>query len=523
MYYSNYKFVFVIILQLFAQCYCASTTPPDDRTIDDRYDALIACLVNSGIGDGKIFPRNDGEEYAELNYQWNTLWGYMTPLIYLKATTTRDVQIGVICARKSKIRCVPRSGGHSYSKNGFGDENSLVIDMKSMNSIDVNKEKMTAKVGPGALNGQIMYNGWKAGVLVSQGICPSVGAGGLFQGGGYGHFSRLLGMATDSVIGLEMVDARGRLVLVNNSTNTDLFYALRGGGGGNFGIVTSFTINVYPSPRTIVFGRYEYSFAKNFRQVFTAWQKVVASDSFLSRRVFCIIEMELDRMSMRLFGINIGNEPDMTEETIEELRKYFGFPEPGPGSSLKTYTHEEFIISEAQVYSDTPLTDIAQVAQMTKHNKVYNKKVKSYFVNKILNAKEIDKLTELLTEYLPYAGLYWENNGGKITENPGTCFQHRLKASYSAQLKPLNSSGKLKDVNGDAAKIRFFEATKTLLNHRRSYQNYIDRDMQDYLTRFYGSALPRLIEIKEKWDPSNVFHSCESIPVYQGQKRICDL
>ncbi|XP_037034429.1 uncharacterized FAD-linked oxidoreductase YvdP-like [Bradysia coprophila] len=522
---SNYKLVFAIVLHLLTQCYCSigSSIKPDDLTINDRYDALIACLVKNGIRDGKLYPRNDGPEYEELNYQWNTVWGHMAPLLYLKAKSTRDVQVGVICATKTEIRCVPRSGGHSYAKNSFGDENSLVIDLSSLNFFKVKKKKMIADVGPGVLNSQAMYDGWKEGCLVSHGICPSVGFGGLLQGGGYGHFSRLLGMAADSVIGMEMVDASGRLNVVNNFTNTDLFWALRGGGGGNFGIVTKFTIKVYPSPRSIIFGAYEYSFAKDFRQVFIAWQKLVYSDPYLSQRIFCMIEMELDRISMRFYGINTGNDPDMTEKYFDELYKYMGFPEPGPGSSLKTYTHEQFIIREAQMYSDTPLTDIAQVGKMTRHNKVYNKKVKSYFVDKILNEQEIDKLIELLTAYLPYAGLYWEYNGGKVTENPGTCFLHRLKASYSTQLKPLNSSGKLKDVNGDAAKIRFFEATKQLLNHRTSYQNYIDRDMPDYLQRFYGPALWKLYRIKAKWDPTNVFFSCESIPVFPGQRRICNV
>lgn len=520
--YSHSKLVFVILLHLFTQCYCISIKP-DDSTINDRYDELIACLVKNGIGDGKLYPRNDGSEYEKLNYQWNTLWGYMTPLLYLKATTTEDVQIGVVCATKTKIRCVPRSGGHSYAKNGFGDENSLVIDLSSLNFFNVNKEKMIADVGPGAQNGQIMYGGWKEGCLVSQGICPSVGFGGLLQGGGFGHFSRLLGVAADSIIEMEMVDAKGRLNVVNNFTNTDLFWALRGAGGGNFGIVTKYTINVYPSPRSIVYGQYEYSFAKEFRQVYVAWQKLVSSDLYLSRKIFCEIEMELDQISMRFYAINTGNDADITEEYLDELYKYMGFPEPGPDCSIETYTHEQFIVQEAQYYSDTPLTDIAQVGKMTKHNRVYNKKVKSYFVDKMLNDKEIDKLTELLTAYLPYAGLYWELNGGKITENPGTCFLHRLKASYSTQLKPLNHSGKLKDVNGDAAKIRFFEATKQLFNHRTSYQNYIDRDMSDYLQRFYGYALWKLFHIKAKWDPSNVFFHCESIPVFPGQRRICNV
>ncbi len=521
--YSNYKFVFAVLLYSFAtisQCY--SATAVNDMVIDDRYDKLIDCLVKAGITDGKIYPRNDGPEYKELNYQWNTLWGDMTPLVYLKATTVSDIQNAVICSVKSKIRIVARSGGHSYSKNGFGDENSLVVDLSSINQINVDKKTMIAEIGPGARNGQIMYGGWKAGCLVSQGICPAVGIGGLALGGGYGHFSRLLGIAADSVVGLEMVDAKGKLLVVNNSTNKDLFYALRGGGGGNFGIVSKFLIKVYNSPRSIIFGKYEYSYKKDFRQIFKAWQKIITSG--VQNHAFCIIEMEQDRISMRLYAINTGNTPDVTVENIEELRKYMGFPEPEkvPATSLKSMTHEEFIVAEAQTYQEEKITDISQVALMTKHNKIYNKKVKSYFVGKILNDREIEELIVLLNVFLPHGGLYWEFNGGAINNNPGTCFIHRKNALYSVQLKPLNSQGVYKTLETDAAKIRFFEATKRIFNHNESYQNYIDRDMKDYLQRFYGSELFRLITIKRKFDPTNLFYSCESIPTYLGQPRICE-
>ncbi len=520
--YSNFKLVFVIVLYLFAgvfHCYSAFHISPDDSKIDDRYDKLIVCLTKSGITDGKIFPRNDGPEYNELNYQWNTFWYNMAPLVYLKATTVSDIRIAVKCCVKTKIRIVPRSGGHSYVKNGFGDSNSLVIDLSSINQIKIDKQKMIGEIGPGARNGQIMYESWRNGCLVSQGICPSVGMGGLALGGGYGHFSRLLGLAADNVIEMEMVDARGRLLVVNNSTNKDLFYALRGGGGGNFGIVSKFIVKVYDSPRSIIYSKYEYSFKKEFKQVFKAWQKIVSIG--LGNHISSMVELEQDLITLELFAINIGNRPDVTVTQIKELGRVVGLPKPGPGASITSMTHEEFIMNQAQGYSNRPLTDIAEVAQMTKHNKVYNKKVKSFFVRKVLNNKQIDKFTKLLTVYLPNAGVYLDFNGGAINNNPGTCFIHRQDL-YSAQLKPLNSQGVYKSLETDAAKIRFFEATKALFKHDESYQNYIDRDMKDYLARFYGSELYNLIRIKQKHDPTNVFYSCESIPVYPGQPRICN-
>jgi len=330
-----------------------------------------------------------------------------------------------------------------------------------------------------------------------------------------------LGVAVDSVIEMQMVDANGKLLVVNTKKNRDLFWALLGGGGGNFGIVTKFIIKVYDAPNSIIFGRYEYSFKKDFIPVFKAWQKAITSN--LPNHIFCIINMEKDRLSMRLYAINMPGKKQETLTTIGELGRKLGFPEPSNGS-IKSYTQEEFTIDQAKGYSKEPITSVAQVAQLTKHNTVYNKKVKSYFVGKILNDREINQLKNLLDVYLPHAGQIWEHGGGAIDKNPGNSFNHRGSgAKYSVQLKPLNSQGQLKTLETDAAKIRFFEASKNLFRHTESYQNYLDREMEDYLQRYYGKDLKKLIKVKKQYDPANVFYHCESIPTRRGAPRICDM
>lgn len=478
---------------------------------DEHLAKLLACLSSAGVDRNKIHVRDSGPEYDELNWQWNTINGYVTPLVYLVATRVSDIQTAVICCKQSKVRIVPRSGGHSYVKNGFGDSKSLVVDLASMNDIKVNSTQMRCDVGPGARNGQVTFKLWEKGFLVAQGICPTVGFGGLTLGGGYGHFGRLIGLASDNVVEMEMVDAKGQLIVANKDTNKDLFWALRGGGGGNFGIVSKFTFKMYEAPRSIVYGTYRYS-SKDFVQFFTAWQRLITSD--LPNNIFSLLEMERDWIIMELYAFNADHLLDVTVDHIEKYQDALRFPVPLNSSTLHM-SHSEFIVSQGQLYTDNLLTHPSDVAKMVKHHHVGWKKIKSFYAYKTLNKAQISRLNELLVDYLPYAGINIEFYGGALDKIPrsATAFVHRGKNLYIVNPKPLNSQGTEPNNQTDNAMKTFYERSRRLFKHTESYQNYLDQDDPDYLLRLYGSNLMRLIDVKRRIDPENVFHHPESIPV----------
>ncbi len=144
-----------------------------------------------------------------------------------------------------------RSGGHSYA--GYSSCPGLVIDVSSLNGVSVQLGMQLATVGAGAQLIDIYSQLGASGLLLPGGSCPTVGIAGLALGGGIGVFGRAYGMTCDNIASLQIVTADGSLRRCSPAQQRDLYWASRGGGGGNFGIVTSFTFTVHPIPSVTLF------------------------------------------------------------------------------------------------------------------------------------------------------------------------------------------------------------------------------------------------------------------------------
>ncbi|MEV7394528.1 MULTISPECIES: FAD-binding protein [unclassified Streptomyces] len=150
-----------------------------------------------------------------------------------------DVAACVRFAQDQGVRTAVRSGGHNYG--GWSTTPGLIIDVSRLNAITVNSSS-SVEIGPGAQNVNILNALAPYGLVVSEGGCPTVCAGGFLQGGGFGFLTRPTGMACDAITSADLVLADGSTVTTSATQYPDLFWAIRGGGGGNFGIVTKFTV-----------------------------------------------------------------------------------------------------------------------------------------------------------------------------------------------------------------------------------------------------------------------------------------
>lgn len=166
------------------------------------------------------------------------------PAAIVQCKDVNDVITCVNFARDNKVLLTIRSGGHNAGGLGIADD-ALVIDLSLMKAIKVNKEAGTVKVGGGCLLKEIDAATHEAGMAVPSGIFGTTGVGGITLGGGLGNLTRSLGLAIDNLLEAEVVLATGRLVTASSTENPDLFWALRG-GGGNFGVVVSFTFKLTP-------------------------------------------------------------------------------------------------------------------------------------------------------------------------------------------------------------------------------------------------------------------------------------
>src|SRR5580692_6448118 len=160
-----------------------------------------------------------------------------------------DVATSLAFVRKYGIPVVARCGGHSYA--GWSSTSGLIIDVTRMAGVNVSGSTATVGAGTRLID---FYNGLAAhGRAVPGGSCPTVGISGLTLGGGIGVVGRAYGLTCDNVTSMQIVTADGQIRTANAKTNADLFWACRGGGGGNFGVATSFTFTTHPAGQIVLF------------------------------------------------------------------------------------------------------------------------------------------------------------------------------------------------------------------------------------------------------------------------------
>ena len=166
------------------------------------------------------------------------------PRLIARCVDAADVILCVNYARDSNILLAIRGGGHNGPGLGSCDD-GLVIDLSRMRGVRVDPATQTVQVGGGCVWGDVDHATHVFGVAVPSGIISTTGVGGLTLGGGIGHLSRAFGLTIDNLLALEMVLADGSFVTISEQQHPDLFWAVRG-GGGNFGVVTSFTFRAHP-------------------------------------------------------------------------------------------------------------------------------------------------------------------------------------------------------------------------------------------------------------------------------------
>jgi FAD/FMN-containing dehydrogenase len=192
------------------------------------------------FGGELISPEDSG--YDEARKVYNGMIDRRPGLI-ARATSPADVAKAIAAARQFDLLLAVRGGGHNGAGLGTCDD-GLVIDLSPLKSIEVDPEARTARVGGGCTWGEVDAATGEHGLATPSGIISTTGVGGLTLGGGLGHLTRKFGLTIDNLLEAEMVLASGEVVRVNADEHPDLYWAIRG-GGGNFGVVTSFLFRLH--------------------------------------------------------------------------------------------------------------------------------------------------------------------------------------------------------------------------------------------------------------------------------------
>ncbi|MUL67422.1 oxidoreductase [Mycobacterium sp. CBMA 234] len=200
-----------------------------------------------------------GYEEARCATVWNARVPQRFPEIIVQATTSVDVVAAVRYARSNGLTVGIRSGGHSWSANHLRD-GGLLLDVSRLNVCRVDRDTMTAVVGPGKGGSVLATELEQQDLFFPSGHCRGVALGGYLLQGGYGWNSRVVGPACESVLGLDVVTADGEQIYCDAERHPDLYWAARGSGPGFFGVVTAFHLRLYPKPPVCGSSLYVYRF-----------------------------------------------------------------------------------------------------------------------------------------------------------------------------------------------------------------------------------------------------------------------
>jgi hypothetical protein len=226
------------------------TNSSDTPTLDD---ALVASLQDRFSGE-LLRPSDDGYEAAR------SIWNAMIdrrPALIARCTSSQDVIEAVNFARENHLLLSVRGGGHNVAGNALND-GGLMIDLSPMKEIQVDPQNATANAQPGVVFGELDRATQPYGLAVPGGIVSETGIAGLTLGGGFGWLTRKYGFTCDNLISAEVVTADGELLAASEDENPDLYWGIRG-GGGNFGIVTSFKYRLRPVGPEVFAGTIIYS------------------------------------------------------------------------------------------------------------------------------------------------------------------------------------------------------------------------------------------------------------------------
>ena len=225
--------------------------------------ALIACLPSCLPGN-TVTNASPAWQRTIVQQQTNQAYSPFVPgnpaelvaQAVVLATTVADVQLAVKCLIASGTSWTVRSGGHAY--DGSSINATVVLDVSGLNSVAISPDGSNVTAGAGVNLGTLLYKLNQQGLCVPVGSCPTVGLSGYAQGGGFGLLQRRYGLFIDSLLSVDIVNASGGLVTASASQNTDLFWAVRGGGAGNFGVAVAFTARTHPAPRSVILYNLEW-------------------------------------------------------------------------------------------------------------------------------------------------------------------------------------------------------------------------------------------------------------------------
>ena len=440
---------------------------------------------------GKVLEPHD-KGYDDARKVYNAMID-KHPRMIVYCADVADVISAVNFARENKLLLAVRSGGHNAGGLGICDD-GLVIDLSKIKYTRVDPVAKTVVVGGGCTWGDVDHATHVFGMATPSGVISTTGVGGLTLGGGIGHLTRKCGLSIDNLLSVDMVLANGKFVTADSNQNQDLFWAVRG-GGGNFGVVTAFTFRLHPVD--MVYGGpmlYELS---DTSEVIKWFQKLI-------------------------------------KDAPDELNGFFAFLTVPPGPPFPEHLHLKKMCGVIWAYTGP----MDKAEEVFKPIRAFKKPALD-----LVGPLPHPALQGMFDALYP-TGLQWYWRADFMNEMNDAAIASHIK--FAGKLPTMQSSMHLYPINGAASRVK---KTDTTWNYRDTlfsmviigvdpdpvnkdkisswtkeywealhpfsaggaYLNFIGDEGSDRVKASYGGNYERLVSLKKKYDPDNLFRVNQNI------------
>jgi FAD/FMN-containing dehydrogenase len=435
----------------------------------------------------------DDPNYNKVREIWNAMID-RRPAVIVRCANPDDASNAIQVARQNGLEISIRGAGHNIAGNSVS-EGGMTIDFSNMTAVSVDPEKRRAYVEPGATLAQFDAATQKHGLATPVGINSTTGISGLTLGGGFGWLTRKYGMTIDNLISADVITVDGRSLRASENENADLFWALRG-GGGNFGIVTRFEFRLHPVGPEILAGLIVFPFDQA-KQVLLQYREFVKSAPE-ELNVWAILRQAppLPFLDEKVHGKQIvvlavfySGDVSEGEKLIAPLRLF--------GAAYGEHIGPQPYVQWQQAFD--PLLTPGARNYWKSHN----------FTQ--LPGGAIDTVIEFANKLpSPQCEIFIGLIAGASNRLPADAMAYGHRDAKFV----MNVHGRWDEAEQDEAGIEwartFFRASAPYAS-AGAYVNFMTEDEGDRVAAAYGTNYARLVQIKRKYDPDNVFHLNQNI------------
>lgn len=478
----------LIFVLLHTNCVAENTIKCTDNVLKQIYPNQNACVLLDSIPDklqGLPFVTypTQTSSYNTERFNFNKRFNIFPKAIITPKSASTLAKI-VQYLGKKHLNFSIRSGGHCFEPGSLSSD--YVIDLRRFNCIEISKHKVY--IGAGARLGPVIETLGQLDLAIPTGTCQSVGIAGLTLGGGIGFLSRTFGLTCDALKSITFLNANYEIVEVNKKEFPDLFWALRGAGNGSYGIALGFTFETFYVPQ-VSFLRLKWDWDPILvSQIFEAWQNWIQD---LPDNINPVLTFEYvdGKLGILLEALKVGKEPFTEWQTA--------FSQFNPQVDLQKGRYVDL----AELWADSPTAPFQKIKSLIAFEPIPDAAIQltiQYFQQLKLSRARFD------------VGFEFSALGGKLAQGNTAFFpRHAFEWWHIA----VNWRQQEQEAAALASIRQFYNSVAPLVSDN-CYANDVDYDLgSQYLEAYYGNHVNRLIKIKNIYDPKNIFHWHQSIPI----------